>query len=68
MSITKSILLLLLREMITVSSDNHIKHKTTVYNVWALCRCADWNQRRGCFSCDSDFYSQLFFSYTVYVN
>jgi len=65
MSITKIKLLLLLREITAVSSDSHIKHKTAVYTVWALCRGADWNQRRGCFSCVSDFYSQLFFIYTV---
>jgi len=36
MSIIKTNLLLLLREITAVSSDNQIKHKTTVYTVWTL--------------------------------
>jgi len=41
MSMTKTKLLLLLREIIVVSCDNHVKHKTALYNMWTILRCAD---------------------------
>jgi len=41
MSITKTNFLLLLRETPAVCSANHIKHRTTVYTMWTICRCAD---------------------------